>query len=128
METTNRIRISRVVFLILAAAFALSIAAQVFLAGFAIFVDPARWSMHTLFVKIFEYLPLFMLLFSFLGQLSKSMRWLSFGLFLLIMAMYATSNMTSSVPLAGAFHPVLALIIFWLSVSIVRKAWRMVYS
>ncbi|MBP2117454.1 DUF6220 domain-containing protein [Cohnella lubricantis] len=119
---------SRIIYFYLAVIFALCLAVQVFLAGYAIFVDPVKWDYHTTFVKIFEYVPIFMLIVSFLGRLPASMRWLSFSLFLLIMLMYATASLTSQAPIAGAFHPVAALLIFWLSIAITRKAWRLAYQ
>lgn len=121
-------RFSRQAYFYLAILFAACVAVQVFFAGYATFVDPVRWSVHTTFVKIFEYIPLLMLIFSFTGKLSKALRWQTFGLFLLIMAMYATANLTASVPIAGAFHPVIALGMFWMAVRLIPKAWRLAYK
>lgn len=120
--------VSRKIFVYLAVAFSLSVAIQVLIAGIAIFVDPVKWKTHIIFVRIFEYIPLLMLIFSFLGNLPTSLRWHSLGLFLLIMGMYATANITSVIPIAGAFHPVIALIMFWISVSIIPKSWRFAYN
>ncbi|WP_176142447.1 DUF6220 domain-containing protein [Halobacillus hunanensis] len=124
MEITGKVRLWRKTFFFLAVIFVLTVAIQVFLAGFAIFVDPAKWTKHTNFVKIFEYVPILMLIFSFPGKLTPSMKWQSFGLFTLIILMYATAN----IPHAGAFHPVIALLIFWMSIVVSQKAWRSAYK
>lgn len=126
MELTGRVRFARFAFFWLAAVFAVCVAVQVLLAGMAIFMDPVKWRLHTLFVKIIEYLPLFMLIFGFMGRMPRGFRWQSAGLFLLIMMMYATANLASSLPIVGALHPVVALGLFWLALSLVPKAWRLV--
>lgn len=36
--------------------------------------------------------------------------------------------MEGSKAIMGAFHPVEALILFWLSISIVPKAWRLAFK
>ena len=127
MQQTNRSSAWSSIFVILAFLFAVCVAVQVFLAGTAIFVDPARWRDHINFIHIFELLPILMLIVSFAGRLPAVLRWQSLGLFLLIIVMYATANMRAEVPLAGAFHPVNALLIFWLSVTVVERARKLLY-
>ena len=101
---------------------------QVFLAGFAIFVDPLQWDMHVNFIKIIEYVPILMLVAGFTGRLPGSMHWQSLTLFLLIVLMYATANLTNVLPVAGAFHPVIALAMFGLTAAIVPQAWQLTYK
>ena len=124
VNISGRLRIWRKVFLCLAGLFVLTVAIQVFLAGFATFIDPVKWHSHVVFVRIIEFLPIIMLIISFIGKLPTIVRWQSLGLFILIMLMYATAN----IPNAGAFHPVIALIMFWLSTVVVQKAWQSIYE
>lgn len=124
MELTGRVSLSRKLFFYIAVVFVLCVAIQVFFAGYAIFVDPVKWSTHVFFVKVIEFLPIIMLIISFMGKLPKILRWQSLGLFLLIFLMYATAN----IPAAGAFHPVVALLMFWLSIAVVKRAWRSAYK
>ncbi|GAB3062073.1 DUF6220 domain-containing protein [Virgibacillus ainsalahensis] len=124
MKVTRSVRVWRSVFFYLAVIFVLTVAIQVFLAGFATFMDPAKWMIHVTFVKIIEYLPLLMLIASFVGKLPKSLKWQSIGLFMLIILMYATAN----IPNAGAFHPVIALVMFWMAISVSQKAWVFAYK
>jgi putative tricarboxylic transport membrane protein len=124
VEITKKNHLWRKVFFFLAAFFTLTVTIQVFLAGFATFIDPAKWHTHVAFVKVIEFLPIIMLLISFMGKLPKIVRWQCVGLFALIILMYATSN----IPNAGAFHPVVALFMFWLSTVIGKKAWQSAFK
>ncbi|MBD0384416.1 DUF6220 domain-containing protein [Paenibacillus sedimenti] len=96
---------------------------QTFIAGMAIFSDAGQWSSHVAFVHLFEFLPILMLIFAFTGRLPRALRWQTSVLFVLIFAQYFTANL----PGAGAFHPVIALVLFWLSFKVARRAAR-VYS
>lgn len=97
---------------------------QVFFAGMAVFVSPTHWAQHTSFIHIFEYVPLIMLLLSFAGRLPARLRWLSAALFVSIVVQYATANVGGSAPFAAAAHPVVAMVIFWLSVKTTLAAWQ----
>jgi hypothetical protein len=112
------------VFLGLAAVFALCVAAQVFIAGLAVFVTPVHWAQHTAFVHIFEFVPLLMLVVSAAGRLPAHLRWQSAALFALVYAQYFTANIGGLAPLVAALHPVVALVIFWLSLHLVQEARR----
>jgi hypothetical protein len=97
------------------------IAAQIFFAGMAIFVDSARWSWHTSFIHAFEFLPILMLAVAFAARLPLGLRWLTAGLYALIWVQYATANIGG---VAGAFHPVSAMLMSWLAVYVGQRAWR----
>ena len=90
---------------------------QTFFAGTALFTDSAYWAYHTNFVHIFEFLPLLMLIVAFLGKLPKSLRWQSLLVFVVIYSQYFTANL----PGAGAYHPVIALVLFWLSIRLASR-------
>jgi len=122
MEGEGKVRLWKNIFFVLAVVFVVTIAIQVFLAGYATFMDPVKWHIHVVFVRVIEFLPLLMVVISFIGKLTKSFRWQSFGLFGLIILMYATAN----IPNAGAFHPVIALVMFWLSMVVANRAWQVV--
>jgi hypothetical protein len=108
-------------FLGLAVVFTLCVAVQVFIAGLAVFVTPVHWAQHAAFVHIFEFVPLLMLLVSAVGRLPTRLRWLSAALFALVYAQYFTANIRGLVPLVAALHPVVALVIFWLSLRLVQE-------
>lgn len=119
------VRAARMAFAVLSAAFALCITAQVFLAGMSIFVDPSHWAHHSSFVHWIGFVPLLMLAVGFAGKVPARLRWYSAALFALIYAMYATANIGGIQPWIAAAHPVLAMIIFWLSIRVASQARRM---
>ncbi len=118
---SGRVRMARAVFHGLAWILVACIVIQTSLAGIAVFTDPAKWIQHQAFVHFFEFVPILMIIFAFVGRLSKKLRWQSFGLFLLIYSQY----MTAHVPGAGAIHPVIALVLFGFSLHVARQAWRL---
>ncbi|MCC3371514.1 DUF6220 domain-containing protein [Cohnella sp. REN36] len=110
-------------FTLLAYLFAVGVLVQVFLAGMAIFVDSLRWRDHEIFVRVIEFVPLIMLILAFPGRLPQTLRWMCAGMFLLIFAQYFTAHF----PGAGAFHPVIAALLFVLSVHVATQARRSVF-
>ncbi|MFD1739585.1 DUF6220 domain-containing protein [Bacillus salitolerans] len=124
MEETRRRKLWGRMFFIFAVVFLITVSIQVYLAGYATFINPVKWQSHVVFVKVIEFLPVFMLIISFIGKLPNILKWQSVGLFILIMLMYATAN----IPNAGAFHPVIALIMFWLSTLVVKNTWQLIFK
>lgn len=128
-KNKTRIRIGRSVHFALAAIFAICVIAQVFLAGMGTFVNPAHWSRHVMFIHLFGFnLPLFMLLFAFIGSLPRWAYWQLFAVFILIFAMYFTANMTSLAAWLGALHPVIALLLTAVACSNVLKSGKMIFK
>jgi len=123
-ETTAnvRVKVGRFIFLGLAGLFVLCVTIQIFIAGMAVFTDASYWRYHVVFVRIFELFPILMLIFSFLGRLSKALRWWCVAIFILIYAQYFTAHF----PGAGAFHPVMAAVLFSVSLLVFVKAKRSV--
>ena len=117
-----RVRWMRWIYLGLAWLFVGCIAAQVFFAGMAIFVDSVYWRWHTTFIHAFEFLPLLLLAFAFPARLPIALRWLTFATVALIFAQYATANIGG---MAGAFHPVSALVISWIAITLAGRSWRL---
>lgn len=127
-KLSGAVRFARAVFMLLAVAFALCVVIQVFLAGLAVFVSPLNWVGHINFVHLFEFLPLLMLVLSFIGRLPKALRWQSLGLFGGIFFQYFSANIGSKLPWAAALHPVMAMVIFWTAITVVRNAWRVIFA
>lgn len=127
-QSIKKRRFAGIIFVVLAIVFALSVTIQVFLAGMSVFMNPIHWSKHVIFVHIFEYLPLLMLMFGFIGRLQAKLLWQSAACFALLIVMYFTANIISVAPVAAAFHPVAALVLFGLAVLIVPLAWRTVFG
>ena len=115
------IKLARVFYALLSSAFLACVLVQVFFAGVGAF--GADWDLHLTFVHLFGALPLLMVPVAFVGRLSWGSRLLPFGLVVMIGVQYATAN--SAVP-AAALHPVNALMIFWVGLLVVRRAWSAV--
>lgn len=126
---SKRIHFGRICFTLLAIIFALCVVSQVLLAGLATFVNPVNWAKHTTFVHLFGFnLPVLMFIMAFVGNMPRWAHWQSAGLIGLIYAMYFSANITAVLPWAAATHPVIALVIFWMSIIIVSKAWRLAFT
>ena len=115
------VRAARIFFAGLSSAFVAGILTQVFFAGMGAF--GADWSWHRSFVHLLEPLPLLMILVAFVGRLPWGLRLLPLGLLVLIGAQYAFASV--AVP-AAALHPANALMLFWLSLLVARRAWAAV--
>lgn len=112
------ISIYRAAFLFLAWGLAACIVVQTLFAGLAIFTDSGYWLQHTSFVHIFEWLPLLSLLLAYLAKFPKRIFWETLILFVLLHMQYFTAELAG----ARAFHPVVALLLFWLSLQIAIRA------
>ncbi|WP_261303319.1 DUF6220 domain-containing protein [Paenibacillus andongensis] len=111
----------RLFYEILAWAFLLCIIVQVFIAGLASFMDPADWEIHKMFVRIFALTPLVMFLLTFVGRIRGQVRWLCLGLFGMVIFQFLTVQIFTSAFVLAAFHPVIALLLFWGSVTTVKR-------
>lgn len=124
----KRVKVGRIIYLILAMLFTLCILVQLYLAGMAIFMNPAAWLRHMMFVHLFGFnLPIFMLLFAFVGALPRWAYWQLFGILVSIFLMYFTANMRTAFPWIGPLHVVIAISLFGLSCLIVIKAWNLLF-
>jgi hypothetical protein len=113
-------RYGRFIFALLALIFMVCVVTQVFLAGMAVFVDQ-NWKPHTSFVRIFQFIPILMFAVSFIGRVPNRLRWSSFGLLIMIILQYVTAKAFSGIWVA-AFHPVIAILMFWNALTIVKQS------
>lgn len=127
-EESKRKKFSKKAYAILSVIFAICVVAQVFLAGLAIFDNPLNWRNHTTFVHLFEFIPVLMLILSFVGNMPRWAIGYSASMFGVIFVMYFTANITSVLPWAAAIHPVIAVALFWLSIKLVPKAWKLAFK
>lgn len=128
MEKKKQAGFSTYAYVILAMIFAACVMGQVFLAGMAIFGKTVFWSWHVVFIRYFEYVPILMIIFAFTGRLSRELRWMPFGLIILIAVQYFTANMADSSWLVAAVHPVTGMGMFVLAMNIVRKSWPTLFK
>lgn len=112
---------ARLGFSILNVLFSICIAVQVFLAGFALFVDSAQWGMHGNFAMYFAPIPVLLLILSFPARLSKGIKIKSLVLIGLILLIFATAVFSEEIGFAAAAHPVISLGLFLNAMLIMRE-------
>jgi hypothetical protein len=112
---------ARLVFKAMVMIFAFCIFIQVFLAGLALFWDSAQWASHTGFARLLIIVSILILLISFIARLPLSLRLRSAGLFGIIILIAVSAKLPSGIGYLSALHPVLALMLFMGTVSLVRK-------
>lgn len=122
MTQPRRVAWSRYGYVLVAGVFATCVLVQVYVAGMAVFVDPANWSLHAGFVHAFEPLLPVMLVLAFLGRLPRRLKLAPVGLFVLVSVQYATASAFGS--MVAAVHPVNAVAIFLLALLATGRAWR----
>ncbi|MFC5470882.1 DUF6220 domain-containing protein [Cohnella suwonensis] len=124
VELTNLsplVVISRLMFKAMVLIFAICILIQVFLAGLAVFWDSAQWASHTGFSRLLIIVSILILVMSFVARLPLSLRLRSAGLFGIIILIAVSAKLPSGIGYLSALHPVLALLLFFGTVSLIRK-------
>ena len=115
--------IARTVYLVVAVAFVVGLAAQVFLAGLGVFDSPTAFVTHRDVGYALSFLPILLLILGLVGGLGRRMAILAaviFGLFLLQSVFVA---MRDSSPAIAALHPVNGFLIVLLAILVAREAW-----
>ncbi len=114
----------RVLFVIVAYLLALCILIQVFWAGLSIFASATYWTFHKAFVVYFQFLPLLLILLAVLGRTRHALVWFSLVLQLQIVLQYVFVYLP--VTFVAALHPVNAVLLFWLTIYVARRATKLV--
>ena len=112
---------ARLAFKAMVGLFAISILVQVFLAGLALFWDSARWTSHTGFAKILIVESVLILVISFISRMPLSIRMRSAALFVIIVLIAACAKLPSDIGYLSALHPVLAVMLYYGTVSLLRS-------
>jgi len=121
------IKVSRSVYLAASSLFLIGVTLQVFLAGMVVVALQMGWSNHRDLGHSLALPLVVMLISAYLGHLPKQMKWLTWSLFLVyIIQADVLIFMRASLPVASAFHPVLALVDCVLAVILVYQAWGLV--
>ncbi|MCT1399309.1 DUF6220 domain-containing protein [Paenibacillus sp. p3-SID867] len=121
MRELNLAQFSRVLFFVLALVFSVSVALQVLIAGIALFVNSGSWAAHVSFARYFAFIPLIMAIMAWMAGLSRQVLWKSIGLFGMVIGMFLTAVFSSRIGFLSAFHPVIAMMLFWGSVDMIRS-------
>ncbi|MCR2822275.1 DUF6220 domain-containing protein [Lederbergia panacisoli] len=126
MVTTNKGNAIRRIFALLSLLFLIAIICQIFIAGVELFADSSQWAVHKSFVVYFEFIPIVMLVLAFFGEIPKKLRWHSLALYIMIALQYMTVGLSGKFPYKTALHPVIAMLLFWLSIVVLRTSLALV--
>lgn len=120
-------KVSRTIYLVSSSLFLIGVTLQVFLAGMVVVALQMGWSNHRDLGHSLALPLLVMLISAYLGRLPKNMKWLTWLLFVVyVIQADVLIFMRASLPVASAFHPVLALVDCVLAVMLVYQAWGLV--
>jgi len=99
---------------------------QVFLAGVGLFGAAKDFEPHAGLGWILHLVPVLLLIVAAVARVGPTLLWWTTALLVVQFVQPILATLRNDVPLVAAFHPVLALVIFWLAVTIGFKAWRLV--
>lgn len=111
-------RMARAGFAGLAWLFAAALVLQVFLAGWALFVNPAAWMWHRSAASLPTFLPLLLVISALIGRVPARRRRLAVAALVLVLVQGATADIRG---IPGAFHPVNALLLFVVALRLLRR-------
>jgi hypothetical protein len=116
------VRVSRLIYVVLAWAFVVGLLFQVFLIGLGLFSDPKMREVHATFGWILHLFPLLVLLFAFLAR-AGSRQWLwALALAIVVFLVPIFATLRDSAPVLAALHPVSAVIAFAIAAVVAFKS------
>lgn len=115
--------VGRWLYAIFALLFLISVIAQFYFAGMAVFGEPRYWMQHTSFVHLFGLnLPILMLLSAFAGAARKWEYAHILVLLFLVIVMYFTANLGVGRAWIGSLHPIAGVLMATVAVSNLYRA------
>lgn len=117
---------ARYVYLALVWIYLAGILFQVFLAGIGLFGVAKDFEPHVGLGWILHLVPVLLLIVAAVARVGSRLLWWTTALLVVQFIQPILALLRDDQPLVAAFHPVLALIIFWLALTIGLRAWRLV--
>jgi hypothetical protein len=118
-------KIGRYIFLALTSLLLVGIIVQVYLVGLTMLGGQSGvMDDHNGIGLVLGPVTLLIILPAYLGRLPNSMKLYSWLIFATYFAMLVLANVRQSVPSVAALHPVLALVLFAMTISQVISAWK----
>ncbi|MEO8251690.1 MAG: DUF6220 domain-containing protein [Chloroflexota bacterium] len=99
---------------------------QVFLVGFALFSAAHDFEPHIGLGWVLHLVPVLLLIVAAIARVGSRLLWWNAALLVVQFFQPILATVRTDTPLVAALHPVLALIIFWLAVTIGLRAWGLV--
>ena len=103
-----------------------AILVQVFLAGIGLFGAAKDFEPHVSLGWILHLVPVLLLITAAVARVGSRLIWWNVALVVVQFIQPILATLRNDLPLVAAFHPVLALVIFWLALTIGLRAWRLV--
>ena len=117
---------ARYVYLAMVWIYVAGILLQVFLIGVALFGAHHDFEPHIALGWILHLVPILLLIVAAVARVGSRLLWWTTALLVVQFIQPILATLREDQPVLAAFHPVLALIIFWLAFTIGLKAWRLV--
>lgn len=111
----------RVIFAAAAWLFLVGVLVQVFLAGVGLF-GLADWTAHVSLGWTLGSAPILLVLFALVARVRRSTVLLTVGLMIAAIIQPELAAARTNAPVVAAFHPVNALLVFWLALVVARRA------
>ncbi len=99
---------------------------QVFLAGMGLFGAAKDFEPHVGLGWILHLVPVLLLIVAAVARVGRRLIWWIVALLIVQFIQPILATLRTGQPLVAAFHPVLALVVFWLGITIGLQAWRLV--
>ena len=120
---STAVRIVRYVYLGLAWLFVVGIFAQVFFVGLTLFAGYGMMPLHVGVGHMIGVLVLLMVILMYVGKLPRKTKITVWALFVTyVFQAEVFAGIRDIMPLPAAFHPVLALVVFWLAMTLALEA------
>ena len=120
------VRGARYAFLALAWAFVAGVVLQVFFIGLGLFAGSENLELHVTLGWILHLFPILILLAAALARAGRTRILQATALAVTVFIVPILATLRADTPVAAAFHPVGALLAFWLAIVVARSATRLV--
>lgn len=117
---------ARYVYLALVWIYLAAILFQVFLAGMAMFGAEPDFETHRALGYLLHLVPILLVLVAVVARVGSRLILWTVALLVVQGVQPLLPMLRGDLPWAAALHPVLALVIFWLALTIGLRAWRLV--
>ena len=117
---------ARWLFLALVVLYLAAVLFQVFLAGAALFGTDRSFETHRSLGYLIHLTPIPLILVAAVARVGRRLLLWTAALFVVQGIQPLLPMLRGDLPWAAALHPVLALIVFWLGISIALQAWQLV--
>jgi hypothetical protein len=117
---------ARWLFLALVGLYLAAVLYQVFLAGMGLFGAEHDFETHRTLGYIIHLTPVPLILVAAVARFGSRLLLWTAALFVVQGIQPLLPMMRGDLPWAAALHPVLALVVFWLGITIALQAWRLV--